>query len=214
MTYIVANDSWRTSFPKRCVRVVVAPRRRLPTEFRRACSRDLLPHLKAIAKYRKSGGKLKCQECVQRAEKEERETAAAKRSSEAATITTENPETRVCSGCNKELDFSSYNRNQWNKGPGKSKCRSCVEQALAEEHTSVQGAREAKLQSAREKVAKAKASGNAHEILRSESELAALEAEKVTGWPRSGWDEGAGAGEVGTTGRGDGLVDDKDEWAL
>lgn len=77
--------------------------------------------------------------------------------------------------------MTAYNRNQWNKGDGKSKCRECVEKALADEQTQQTQFKEAQLEAARTKVQDAKQSGNAALILQAESELAALEAHKVTG---------------------------------
>jgi hypothetical protein len=74
-----------------------------------------------------------------------------------------------------------FNKNQWNKGEGKSKCRPCVDAALASEAKTLQGSREDRLQAARVSVVSAQASGNIHAILKAESELAALEAEVVTG---------------------------------
>jgi len=117
--------------------------------------------------------------CVQSAEEAERKAAAARQSlpTDKATLN----EVRKCNLCQIEKGYSDYNRNQWNKGEGKSKCRVCVEKALAEESSQQATAKEQKLQEARAKVAAANKSGDKPTILKVESELAALEAELVTG---------------------------------
>jgi hypothetical protein len=82
---------------------------------------------------------LKCKTCVATAEAQEREAAAARRNekpqSEAATTAAGDEEKRECTACQQELSLSAYNRNQWSKGPGKSRCRSCVETAVEAEAT-------------------------------------------------------------------------------
>ena len=98
----------------------------------------------ALDKYRKTGQPLKCKRCVAATEKAERDAAAAKREKEhvkdGETATADNggdkEENRICAGsCQQELPQSAYNRNQWSKGDGKSRCRSCVEKALQDERT-------------------------------------------------------------------------------
>jgi hypothetical protein len=160
-----------------------------------------------LEKYRKQGGPLKCKQCVQLAEEEERKQAAAKRAAAGNTPNDQDGETRTCAGCNKSLEFSFYNKNQWNKGEGKSKCRACVEQAVAEEAKQQASSKQAKLQAAREKAAQANAKGNASEILKAESELSALEAEQVTGLKPVKMGRGGGRGRgrsSGGAGRGGG----------
>jgi len=95
------------------------------------------------------------------------------------------------------LDATHYNKNQWSKGVGKARCRVCVEQSLEEERQQQETSQATKLQEAKEKVAQAQASGNAHAILRAESELAALEAEKVTGLKPVKMGRGRGRGSSG-----------------
>ncbi|CAB9523653.1 expressed unknown protein [Seminavis robusta] len=157
--------------------------------------------LHALEKYRKNGGKLKCKQCVQEQEEKERQAAAAKRSTNANA--TSEGETLACKSCTKELDASQFNKNQWNKGAGKARCRSCVEKALEEEKQQQASSQATKLQAAKDKVAQAEASGNAQAILKAESELAALEAEKVTGLKpvkmssRAGGGRGRGRGGRG-----------------
>lgn len=154
-------------------------------------------HIQALERYRKSGGPLKCKQCVNSAEAKERELAAAKRlaSSSASTSnitspvgticggtdTTEETLPRTCAGCQQELECSAYNRNQWNKGDGKSKCRTCVDQSIQNEQQQQSQLKDAALAAAQEKVQQAHQSKSPRLILQAESELAALQAEQVTG---------------------------------
>jgi hypothetical protein len=100
------------------------------------------------------------------------------------------------------LEFSEFNRNQWNKGKGKSKCRQCVEIAIAMEAQEQSNSKQAKLTAARERVSLAHSKGNAVDILKAESELAALEAEQVTGLKPIQMGRGRGRGRGGGAGRG------------
>lgn len=84
-----------------------------------------------------------------------------------------------------------------------------MQKSLEEEKKQQEFAKDSKMQAAKEKVAKATAaSGNAAAILQAESELAALEAEKVTGlkpvWINRGGGgrSGRGRGRMGGRGRG------------
>lgn len=172
----------------------------------------------ALEKYRREGGKLKCKQCVQQGEEAERKAAAARRAVTSSSTSTDqddgaaqNQEKRKCSGgCNMELDYALFNRNQWNKGEGKARCRACVDEAVAKEQASQNQGKDEKLAAARQKVEMANASGNAQAILKAESELAAFEAEKVTGLKpvkmggRGGGGRGAGRGRGGRSGRGSG----------
>ena len=142
---------------------------------------------------------------MQQVEEKERQLAAAKRASTAAS--TESTEKRVCVICTQDLEYGAYNKNQWNKGEGKSKCRSCVEKALTEEVSQQKASKEGKLLGARRQVKLATESGNQQAILKAESVLAALEAEKVTGLKpvRMGRGRGRGGGRgLRTRGRGRG----------
>jgi Stc1 domain len=163
-----------------------------------------LPASQALEKYRKTGGMLKCKQCVQKQEENERNAASQKRTKEAETQSGDASETLSCQSCSKVLDASHYNKNQWNKGSGKARCRTCVETSLAEERQQLVYSQEAKLQAAKDKVAEAQASGNAHSILKAESELAALEAEKVTGLKPIKMSQGGGGRGRGGRGRGRG----------
>jgi hypothetical protein len=133
-------------------------------------------------------------------EEAERKAAAAKRASTAdgAALGTES---RNCAICQKDVMYSEYNKNQWNKGEGKSKCRSCVEQALAQEASQQKASSDEKLEKARQQVKEATASGNQPAILKAESELAALEAEKVTGLKPIRMGRGGGRGRGRGSGR-------------
>ena len=119
---------------------------------------------------------MKCKKCVAEAEEKERKAAASKQLSAAVT-----DETRTCAKCSKKLGQDAFNKNQWNKGEGKARCRSCVEQSLAEEAAQQKQSKDDKMQKAKEDVERAKASGSASAVLKAESVLSALEAEKVTG---------------------------------
>ncbi|KAG7357097.1 hypothetical protein IV203_001785 [Nitzschia inconspicua] len=159
-----------------------------------------------IQKHRTNGVPLKCKQCTSKMEQEEREQAKRNanirnkdnnndnnNNNDTTTTTTTNDvvstqETRKCAGsCNQVLSQSEYNRNQWAKGEGKSRCRRCVEQSLQEEATQQQESRDAKIETARRKVEALKLNKTgttkttSQEIVAAESELAALQAEKVTG---------------------------------
>ena len=164
---------------------------------------------KALEKYRKTGGKLKCKQCTQQQEEKERQAAAAKRTATTTTTTTTgavantaNCETLKCKSCEKDLTANEFNKNQWNKGSGQARCRKCVEKSLADEKNHQEAAKASKLQAANDKVAQATASGNASAILKAESELAALEAEKVTGLKPIRMNRGGGGTGRGGRGRG------------
>lgn len=142
---------------------------------------------------------MKCKKCVAEAEEKERKEAAASK----PTCSVASDETRACAKCKQELTASAFNRNQWNKGEGKSKCKPCVEQSLSEEATQQEQSKKDAIQKARDDVERAKATGNASEILKAESVLSALEAEKVTGLKPVKMGRGRGRGRTGS-GRGRG----------
>ena len=164
----------------------------------------------ALEKHRRAGGggALKCKQCVAAAERQEREAAAAKRQQQAAAArctkapknndngdTSSTEETRVCAGaCRTEQSRSAYNNNQWNKGPGASRCRACVEQALVDEQAAQESAKRDKLQAAQQEVERAQKSGNAAAIVKAESVLSALQAETVTGLKPVRMNRGGGQG--------------------
>ena len=167
--------------------------------------------IKALEKYRKTGGPLKCKQCVQAVETAEREAAARRKLSEAAaTAAAGNSggdhtiETLVCAKCQTSLSSDRYNKTQWNKGPGQSKCRPCVEASLVAEQAQQAQGKADKLAAAKERLA---AATTMAERVTAESEVAALEAQKVTGLQpvRLGRGRGgSGRGRGGGSGRGRG----------
>ena len=176
----------------------------------------------ALTKYRKHGGRLKCKQCVQQAEENERKVAAEKRHAQGSTDQdpqngeqqkeVEEDSTRECSNCKVIKPYSEYNRNQWNKGETKSRCRVCVEQSIQDETNQQTQLKESKLHQAKLNVEKAQQSGNVQAILKAESELSSLEAELVTGLKpiklsssgRGGRGRGGGRGRSTTRGGGRG----------
>jgi hypothetical protein len=169
---------------------------------------------KALERHRRDGAPLKCKKCVAATEEAERDAAAARRnnqpaskdgnSSAAAAAAADDDEPRTCAGkCAKVLPKSAFNRNQWSKGDGKSRCRACVEQAVKDESAQQTKSKEDKIAAARTKVEQANATGNAQKMVAAESELAALEAEKVTGLKPVKLGRGRGRGGGGR-GRGRG----------
>jgi len=83
-----------------------------------------------------------------------------------------------CASCKKSLPYSSFNKNQYNKGTSKGRCRACVEKSLEDEKQQTADKKSDKLKAAKAKVDRAK---TPMEKLKAESELSALEAEHVTG---------------------------------
>lgn len=141
---------------------------------------------KAMERYRKDGIPLKCTECVSAIEQAEREQAQARRTNMKSSINKRTDlndgERRKCAGsCGKDLPQSSFNRNQWSKGEGKSRCCDCVEQAVKTEATQQAKSKEDKIALAKQKVEEANKSGDPVKILAAESMMAALQAELVTG---------------------------------
>jgi superfamily II helicase len=149
-----------------------------------------------LEKHRVSAAPLKCKQCVEKAQAEEQAAAEAKRT------TTDTDERRTCAMCQGDLPAADYNRNQWNKGAGKSRCRNCVEKAVKEEAQSSQKSKQDAIQKAKDDVAKAKAGGKAAEILKTESVLSALEAEQVTGLKPVKMSAGGRGRRFGGRGRG------------
>ena len=113
----------------------------------------------------------------------------------------------VCSSCNVPRPASAYTRNQILKGPTKQRCSECVAKAEAAA-TAASGAggeaHQEKLKEARAAAAKAEASGSAAEKLKASSQVAALEAELVTGLKpiKLGSTRGRGRGGGSWRGRG------------
>jgi hypothetical protein len=131
---------------------------------------------------------LKCKTCVATAEAQEREAAAARRKEKAqsqsssAEAATEDDEKRECTACQQELSLSAYNRNQWSKGPGKSRCRSCVEAAVEAEATQHDQSKTDAIKQARADLEKAEQTpADTLGVVKAAAKLSALEAELVTG---------------------------------
>lgn len=150
----------------------------------------------ALERHRKTGGPLKCKKCVAEVEEKERKAAAASKPALASS-----DETRACAKCKQSLKADAFNKNQWNKGEGKARCRSCVEQSLADEAAQQTQSKSDAIQKAKDDVEAAKKSGNAQAILKTESVLAALEAEKVTGLKPVKMGRGRGRGSGRGRGR-------------
>lgn len=121
--------------------------------------------------------KLKCKQCVESAEKAEREAAAAA----AKGGKDDEEEPQVCSSCRQSLPASKFTKPQLKKGPSKQRCSECV--AAATEAENKKGAldKEAALEEAKKAAARAEASGTVAEKLATSAKLAALEGEMVTG---------------------------------
>ena len=136
----------------------------------------------SLDRYRKTGQALRCKDCT--AKEEQRKRATAANISNVDDDCNEKSEKRMCAGpCHKILSRDAYNRNQWSKPEGKSRCRECVERSIQEESAQHKTSNESKIEKARNKVKHLKLSKTAtvQEIVAAESELASIEAEKVTG---------------------------------
>lgn len=132
---------------------------------------------KALERYRKSGGPLKCKTCTAAQEEKEREAAARKIELD---VSSEPKDPVICASCKKSLDPSQFNRNQLSKKE-KARCRECVENAILQEEKNRKSCTDEKLSSLRSKVEQMKVSGNIAGLVQAESELSAMEAERVTG---------------------------------
>jgi hypothetical protein len=159
----------------------------------------------ALEKYRSAAAApLKCKRCVGQALQGEQEAAAHRRDTAGDDVAqTSILEERVCASCSSNLGANEYNRNQWSKGVGKSRCRACVEKAIADDELMVKESKQKVLDNARKALANARATGNAPAIVQAESVLSALEAEQVTGLKpvKMG---GRGRGRAGRGGQGRG----------
>ena len=171
---------------------------------------------KALDRYRKTGQPLKCKKCVADAERAERDAAEARRKQKMETASSHDggnnedggaEEVRQCAGsCQRQLPQSSFNRNQWGKGEGKSRCRACVEKSLEDDQAQRNQSKQDKIDAARVKVETLKKTPGTKpaDIVAAESELAALEAEKVTGLKPVRLGSGRGGRRGGGRGRGRG----------
>jgi len=162
-----------------------------------ACRRKRRPasefSKKAMERYRANpGSPLNCKLCVDKA-------AIAERTS-ASNAAADTDAVHDCSVCTKSLPASSFTRNQFNKGL-KAKCSACTAAAALEEASASEANKEKKMADAFEAVALAEKSGNAMDKLRTTSQLAALQAEHVTGLKpvkMGGRDRGRGRGGRGS----------------
>ena len=124
---------------------------------------------------------MKCKKCVSEGEAKERLAAAARAGVDANRVGTNDEETRKCASCSQVLSRGAFNNNQWNKGEQKSRCRQCVASSIENEELKSKARAKAKIEEAKTKVEKAEATGNVQQKLRALTELAAIEAETVTG---------------------------------
>ena len=173
---------------------------------------------KALEKYRRDGKALKCKQCVAAAEAAERKAAqdrakaagvgegdagagAGAGASDAKNDDASQPPV-TCVACSKSLQPSSYNRNQLSKPPGKARCRSCVEEAVAKEAEGVASSKKERLEKAQKDLEDAKRRNDTKAIIAAESVVAALEAEVVTGLKPVVLGKGRGRGGRWSSGRG------------
>ena len=123
-----------------------------------------------------------CKQCLQEREAKERAVALARRQAQGKDDDgNDSNNARVkCASCKLDLSSDSFNRNQLSKKE-KARCRACVEKALKLESENLQTSKQQKIDAAKKKLKDAEQKGNALEISVAASELAALEAEHVTG---------------------------------
>ena len=86
----------------------------------------------------------------------------------------------TCIACKVDLPINSFNRNQIAKKE-KARCRECVDKAVKSDELTTMKAKQDKVAEANEELRIAEAKGNAFEISKAASKVAALEAEHVTG---------------------------------
>jgi len=77
-------------------------------------------------------GKARCKICVEQAQAERNNKKSAQEEAPTTTADEDKKPTIKCTACEKELDSTHYTKNQLSMGPGKSRCKICVEQAQAE----------------------------------------------------------------------------------
>ena len=108
-----------------------------------------------------------------------------------------------CASCKKSLAAEKFNRTQLvQKGPGKQRCRECVEKAEASTAGAAKEKQDAGIEEARKALKQAEIGGNAAATLVAASKLAALEGEKVTGLKPVVLGKGRGRGRGGGSWRG------------
>ena len=144
-------------------------------------------------KQKDESAKIKCKACVEKAQAQERAAAAEKAAAksaaagatevldvsdgDAAAVKAEHD----CAACGRRLGAAAFNKTQLSKGPGKQRCRDCVEAAEKREAGANAEKKDARIEEARAALAAAEISGDPREVLKASSTLSALEGEKVTG---------------------------------
>jgi hypothetical protein len=155
-------------------------------------------------KFRK-GGVAACKSCVDSKAEAERSAAAARQPVDgagAASAGGAEGEHQPCAACSRSLSASLFNRTQLSKGPGKQRCRECVEAAEADAAKAGSASLQADIEEARVALQQAEVSGDAASRLKASSKLAALEGQKVTGLKPIVLGRGRGRGRGGGRGRG------------
>lgn len=138
--------------------------------------------------------------CVNATAEAERKVAAEK---QAGIVSVENGEAleHVCSTCKRSLPTSSFNRTQLSKGIEKQRCQECVSVSEKEIAETTEGLRRQKIEEARRKVTQLDATGTAAERCAAAANLAALEAQAVTGLKPVVLGNGRGRGRGRSRGR-------------
>ena len=171
-------------------------------------------------KQKDEAAEIKCKQCVEAAQQAERDAAKKKAEAaapkdcgpvDAATAANKSeavidvtdaaptvPELHECASCKKSLAADKFNRTQLvQKGPGKQRCRECVEKAEASTAGAAKEKQDAGIEEARKALKQAEIGGNAAATLVAASKLAALEGEKVTGLKPVVLGKGRGRGRGG-----------------
>ena len=149
--------------------------------------------MQALERHRKTGGPLKCKKCTSDQQEKERLEAERKRASSSIGGTSgvngngngdkndaKSSEQVTCAACKKALDPSKFKRNQLSKH-AKARCISCVEESVKKEETQRQQSKDDKLAELQKLIKEAEAKGDVMGRVRYESQVAALEGERVTG---------------------------------
>jgi hypothetical protein len=144
---------------------------------------------KQIDNFRKKNTPLKCKACVAEMEAKTSATAAAARAlKSAATEADANGEkvsaegeddTKVCTLCSQSLPLKNFSRTQQRSATPK--CIDCTTKFENEQKNASEALKQDKLIAASKRVAEANKTSNVFEKMAANAELAALEAEKVTG---------------------------------
>lgn len=125
-------------------------------------------------------GPLKCKTCITELQTKERLAAESRRSQLVEHSEVTSMQKITCIACKVDLPINSFNRNQIAKKE-KARCRECVDKAVKSDELTTMKAKQDKVAEANEELRIAEAKGNAFEISKAASKVAALEAEHVTG---------------------------------